>query len=322
MLRPVLLVAALLFACADTSLAQSNEMDASGKRIALSYDDAPRGDSQVFSGQARTAALIQQWKDPDVGPVLIFATTRGMEEASGRERIIDYASAGHLIANHSHSHMWASRTDVADYIADIDRAETLLTGLDNRRPWYRFPFLDEGGYGEDETKALAKRDAYREALAERGLMNGYVTVDTFDWHLDNLWQQALRDGRTVDRDALAKVYADMAVEAANHYDRIALDVLGRRPAHMLLLHENDLAAAFTKEMVAALRADGWTIIDPDTAYADPIASVIPATRYGGDGRVAAIAHDQGKRGAEYFDHWSSTAEGIEKRLEEAGVFSD
>lgn len=227
-----------------------------------------------------------------------------------------------MLANHSHTHMWASRTETPDYIADIDAAEARLDGLPNRRDWFRFPFLDEGGRGDDDIAALDKRDALRDALAERGLKSGYVTVDTYDWHLDRLWQHALRDAKTVDRDALGRVYADLVVDAANHYDRMARDVLDRRPAQVLLLHENDLAAAFTVEMVAALRADGWILIDPDTAFADPIASHLPETRFSGMGRIAAIARDQGRSGADYFDHWSVSEAGIESRLAADGVFTD
>lgn len=327
----VLLVASLVLACApsgktqtmpDTATADTVMKDGPGrKRIALTYDDAPRGDGAIFSGPARTQALLNAWDAADTGPVAIFVTTQGLDRHEGRARIQAYAAAGHLIANHSHSHPWASRTDTVAYIADIDRAETELDSFANRRDWFRFPFLDEGGRGE-AGPALAKRDALRAALKARGLISGYVTVDTYDWHMERLWQQAVRDGRSVDRAALSRIYSDMVVEAANHYDAMSIAVLGRRPAQVLLLHENDLAAAFTVDMVAALRADGWTIIDPDTAFADPIADHLPDTRFSGMGRIAAIARDAGLSGAETFDHWSASEAGIESRMDVAGVFSD
>lgn len=291
------------------------------KRIALTYDDAPRGDGRMFSGTARTQAMIQQWEQAETGPVAVFVTTRGLDTQSGRDRIHAYAAAGHRIANHSHTHMWASRTDTDAYIADLDQAEAALAPFANRRAWFRFPYLDEGGYGDAET-AVPKRDALRAALDTRELMSGYVTVDTFDWHLEQMWQEALRDGKTVDMAALVKVYTDMVVEASAHYDRMAMDVLDRRPAQVLLLHENDLAASFTVEMVTALRADGWTIIDPDTAFADPIAQALPDTRFAGAGRIAALAQDAGREGADYFDHWSASEDGINARLRADAVFTD
>lgn len=313
----VLIATFVSMGCMKTNdVAPDNGTD---KRIALSYDDAPRGDGRVFTGAERTAELIKQWNK--TGPVVIFSTTRELEANGSHDRLRDYAEAGHLIANHSDAHPWASQTEVADYLDGIDRAEARLDGLPNRRPWFRFPYLDEGGYGEDGP-GLEKRDALRAGLAERRLRNGYVTIDTYDWHLDALLQTALRDGRTVDRDALGRVYADMVVEAAEHYDSMALDVLDRRPAQILLLHENDVAALFTDEAVAALRTAGWTIIDPDEAYTDPIAQIQPETRFAGKGRIAAIARDRGRSGAEYFDHWSSDEAGIEARIERERIFSD
>ena len=290
------------------------------KRIALSYDDAPRGDGPRFSGQERTAALLEQFEKASTGPVAMFVTTRGMNSRSGKQRVLDYAGAGHILANHSDRHMWASRTPVKSYVADIDRASKKLEGLPNLRSWYRFPFLDEGVHGE-ENKDGVRRDALRAALDERGLMNGYVTVDTYDWHLEDLWRDAVKAGRSVDMNRLSDVYVAMVVDAGAHYDAMSLDVLGRRPAHVLLLHENDLAASFTVDLANALRAEGWTIISPDEAYADPIAQQIPETLFSGMGRIAALAADSGLSGAEIFDHWSASTEGIEQKVAASGVFS-
>jgi peptidoglycan/xylan/chitin deacetylase (PgdA/CDA1 family) len=315
-----------LVACAtsparpDADVAQTDP-----KQIALTYDDAPRSDGRLFTGVERTQALLAQFEQAKTGPVAIFVTTRGLDRDDGKARIQAYDRAGHRIANHSHTHPWASRTESADFLRDIDEATTRLDGLgplNNRRPWFRFPYLDEGGYGPDKDRARQRREELRTALSARDLRNGYVTVDTYDWHLEALLQSALRDGKRIDKVAVGKFYADMIVEAAEHYDRMAMDVLGRRPAQTLLLHENDLAAAFTVEMVAGLRAAGWEIIDPDAAYRDPIARDDPDTLFAGMGRVAAIAHDKGRRGADYFDHWSSNEAEIEARATAAGLFQD
>ena len=118
-----------------------------------------------------------------------------------------------------------------------------------------------------------------------------------------------------------KAAADMAVEAAEHFDRMALDVIGHRPAQVLLLHENDVAALATDEMVAALREAGWTIISPDEAYQDETLAPDPDTLFSGMGRVASRAFEAGKTGADYLDHWSADEAGIDARLDAAGVFT-
>ena len=72
-----------------------------------------------------------------------------------------------------------------------------------------------------------------------------------------------------DRDALRDLYVEAHVEAAEFYDTLARQAIGRSPAHVMLLHETDIAALWIADLVAALEANGWTIISADEAYADP-----------------------------------------------------
>lgn len=289
------------------------------KQIALTYDDGPLGKGPRYSGRERTDALISQLAEAKTGSVAFFVTTRGLDQAEGVDRIADYAAAGHLIANHSDQHVRASQSSTEDYVADIDRAEARLNRFENRRPWFRFPYLDEGGAIAD-AQSSEKRDALRAALAHRGLLSGYVTIDTYDWHIDALWSDAVRGGRTTNMEALSRVYVDMVVDAAAHYDDLAVAVLGRRPVQVLLLHENDLAASFTTDLVQALRADGWEIVDPDSAFADPIASELPKTLFSGMGRISALAADHGMSDRETLDHWGVSQVAIEDRIRSTGAF--
>jgi len=270
----------------------------------------------MFTGTERTQRIIDALAEAKTGPTVFFVTTRGLvQQDEGRDRIEKFAAAGHLIANHSHRHPWLSELTLADYLADLDQAEGLIADFDNKRDWFRFPFLDE------ERNDLAKRDAMRQALADRGLLSGYVTVDTYDWHIAALLNEALRNDREVNLDALREVYVAMVVDAAEHYAELSDEWLGRQPAHVLLLHENDPAALFIADAVAGLRDAGWTIISPDEAYADPIAEQLPETLFAGMGRVSALAYDKGARGADTFDHWSASRKGIEERLATSGAIA-
>ncbi len=256
------------------------------KRIALSFDDAPRGTGPMFSGNERSEALIAALAKVNAGPVAFFVTTKNLDLNDNRVRIGSYAKAGHLIANHSHNHPWLHKIDAKTYIEGIDTAESLLEGFDNRRPWFRFPYLDEG-------RTLEKRDKVRQALTKRGLKNGYVTVDNFDWYLEQKWLEAAQSQQNVDLDALRLVYIDVLVGAVDFFDSLARETLDRSPAHVLLLHENDLAALFIDDLVVELRKQGWEIISPDEAYQDPIASKTPQTLMAGEGLVAALAVEKG-----------------------------
>lgn len=256
------------------------------KRIAISFDDAPLPDGPLFTGTERAERILAGLKGAGVEQAAFFVTTGNIDRPEDDARVRRYAVAGHLIANHSHTHKWLSRVTSDDYIADIDRAERELRRFPNRRSWFRFPFLNE-------SPDLAKRDAVRAALAKRGLANGYVTVDTWDWALVNLIASAKKAGREIDMNALRDLYLETMLSAVDTYEGLAQEALGRSPVHVLLAHENDLQALFIADLVAALRKRGWTIVSPDTAYQDPIARTEPDTLHNGNGRVAALAAVKG-----------------------------
>lgn len=293
-----LVLAVLLMLAAAPASAQES------KRIALSFDDVPRHAGGFMTPDERTAALIKGLRQAEVEQAAFFVTTGNLEHdygKGGEARIRAYAAAGHVIGNHSHTHGWLWNGDVAAYIADLDKAEAWLADKPGKRPWYRFPYLDEG-------RDPARRDALRAALRQRGLLNGYVTVDNFDWAIDNLASKALGEERAIDRDALRDFYIETIVQTADFNDRIARETFGRSPAHVLLLHETDLNALFIVDLAEGLRAAGWTIIPIDEAYRDPIAQVEPDTLYLGGGRVAALANIAGREPASLVHERTDEAE--------------
>ena len=278
----ILLIMAMVAAIPSQAQAQ--------RRIAISFDGAPRSAGAWLTPDGRTSMLIAGLREAGVPQAAFFVNPGFLaraDGAGGEARIAAYVAAGHVIANHGFSHQRLSATAVDVYIADIDAAEVWLADRPGRRPWFRFPYLDEGRADR------VKRDALRAALAQRGLSNGYVTIDASDWNIENLTKAAVAAGTPIDRTRLRDHYVRAHVEAADFYDRLAVQTLGRSPAHMLLLHETDIAALFIADLVAALRADGWTIIGADEAYADPIARAIPETRSAQGTLIEAMAWERG-----------------------------
>ncbi|MES2120543.1 MAG: polysaccharide deacetylase family protein [Pseudomonadota bacterium] len=245
---------------------------AADKRIALSFDDVPRGRGAFFTPDERTKRLIAGLRQAGVKQAAFFVVPGQIgrkDGVGGAERIAAYVAAGHVIANHSFTHRHLNQLSAEEYLADLDRAEAWLKGREGRRPWFRFPFLDEGGPDK------AKRDAVRAGLKARGLINGYVTAEGSDWNIETLTQQAKAAGKSMDMAALRDLYVETMVGAADFADQLSQKTWGRQPAQVFLLHETDVAALFVADLAAALRKDGWTIITADEAYADPIARLAP-----------------------------------------------
>ena len=85
----------------------------------------------------------------------------------------------------------------------------------------------------------------------------------------------------------------MLLDYITFYDEIAQKALGRSPKHVLLLHENDLAAFFLIDLIQHIRDQNWTIISSLDPFSDPISQIEPDTLFNGQGRVAALAHALG-----------------------------
>lgn len=257
------------------------------RRIALSFDDVPRGAGAFLDREDRSRRLIAALREARVHQVVFFVNPgRVAPGDAGEAMIAAYVKAGHVIADHSFSHPHLSKLSAEAYLADVDKAEAWLKGRAGYRPWFRFPFLDEGGPDK------VKRDAVRAGLAARGLRNGHVTAESSDWNIEALTIEAKRAGKTMDMDGLRDLYVESHVEAANFADALMVKAIGRSPVHMMLLHETDLAAMYIGDLVRALRKQGWEIVTADEAMADPVYAAMPDVPWANGTLTEAIAWEK------------------------------
>lgn len=279
--------------------------------IAFTFDDAPRSSKEMLTADERTQMLIKNLKAAKIPDVVFFIKTSNINNESNR-RLKSYIQAGYHFANHSHSHFDSHKVDVEAYVQDIKKAHDILSGFANFLPYYRYPLLHEG-------KTRETRDKINKYLIELGYMNGYVTVDNYDWYMDTMLQRAVKEGRKINFQTLKKAYVDSLWESISFYDSISRQVLGRSVKHVLLLHENDMAALFVGDLAAHIRNNGWKIISPSEAYSDPISKMIPDVLFNNQGRVAAIAREKGYKGRQLV-HESEDVEYLEELFEKRGVF--
>ena len=255
------------------------------QQIALTFDDAPTADGPVFSGEERTEHILGHLREHEVSHAAFFVITGNLDEG-GRKRLARYTDYGHFVANHTHTHRRILDLGLQGYSEDITAANRILRPMRGFKPWFRYPFLDEG-------RSTGTRDSLRSLLQTLNLNNGYVTIDNYDWYLNSLLRKAVTEGKTIDLEKLRQVYIDHVWTSIRFYDSIARSTLGLSPKHVLLLHENDLTAYFLGDLLSHIKAQGWKIISPAEAYDDPIARMVPDVLFNGQGRVAAIAHAKG-----------------------------
>jgi peptidoglycan-N-acetylglucosamine deacetylase len=281
------------------------------QQIAITFDDAPTGNGPLLSGAERTQKILQHLKTEGVRQAAFFVVTQHTETL-GTDRLLEYARHGHLLANHSHAHQWIRAIGASNYIKGIAKADSILRLLPNYSHFYRYPFLDEG-------KTRPVRDSIRNGLKSLGLANGYVTVDNYDWFINGLIRKAQNDNLEVDFQKLKEVYIEHIWNSIVFYENIAKTIIGRSPKHVLLLHENDLAAHFLGDLLRHIKSKGWEIISVEDAYSDPISEEIPDVLFNGQGRVAAIANSKGVAPAKLIQE-SEDEVYLENLLKEKKVF--
>ena len=258
------------------------------KEIAITFDDSPRAAQGYFDGPTRASKLIKALKQHDVEQVAFFSVSKKLDE-EGKERLTTYSEAGHIIANHTHSHPDINKLSFQEYKNDFIMADSLLNHYENFRKWLRYPYLREGD-------TVEKRDGMRELLKEKGYINAYITLNNYDWYIETLFQKAVKDKVEIDYDALRQFYVSVMMESIQYYEQMAVKHLGRSPKQVLLLHEMDISALFIGDLVDELRKQGWSIITPEHAYTDPIAAYkAEKLMKFNPGRIGEIARNKGQK---------------------------
>jgi peptidoglycan-N-acetylglucosamine deacetylase len=262
---------------------------ASRKEIAFTFDDVPRSPGAFLTPVERRRKLIALL-DGSCIQAAFFANPGHLENPNDlalADSITDYGHAGHLLGNHGFLHPALSETAIEPFMRDVDQAAAWLEGRPNAKPWFRFPFLDE------ESNDLEKRDAVRTALQARRIWPAPVTIDVWDWNLEERSLQATKAGQAIDQGALMALFVGMHADAARAADRQAQILFGRSMAQVFLLHEADVTVLGLPPLIARLRADGWVLVSPGRAYEDPVYQIQPAKLPSGGPLLDALERDLG-----------------------------
>lgn len=267
-------------------------VNASGPAVAFSFDDGfdPRHNAQAVE---QNLAILSALDDAGVHAIL-FPAGHIVDSPQGLALVHAWGAAGHAIGNHSYSHsnLASDAVSLSAYIADAARNQALLEDQPGWVKRFRFPYLKEGDTAE-------KRDGFRNWLAESGYASGAVSIDASDWYYNTRflrWHRAHPDADTTPfRDA----YLAHLLDRAQYYDGLSRQVLGRSVKHVLLLHTNAINADFLPDIIAMFRAQGWNIVSPQDAYADPVYArtidVLPA----GESILWSLAKRKGIGGLRY-----------------------
>lgn len=127
--------------------------------VALTFDDGPHREC--------TAALLDGLKERGI-PATFFLMGQNIE--GNEDLVLRMKEEGHLIGNHSYSHVQLTRESQGDVLKALEKTENLIFQITGQRPDYvRPPFGD-----------------WNEKLGEASdLLPVLWSVDSLDWKLKN-----------------------------------------------------------------------------------------------------------------------------------------
>lgn len=242
---------AALASCGDVGLGSQSHRHQ--KQMAITLDDFNLGFDISLSQAERHRNILEAFEavgHKGAG----FVTGEFVNSDWGQKVVQDWLKAGHVIANHTWSHPHANETDTSAYLANIQRNQDYLDGVDGTSDYFRFPFLDDGRDRDQQMALFA-------GLEEMDLIPAPVTIGTIDWFTTSRVEAALRSNPKTDLKPYRDYYVEMCVMLSNHWDQVALNLGYMSLPHLMLIHHNVLNGYFLKDVLLALKADGWSFID-------------------------------------------------------------
>ncbi|TCP37559.1 peptidoglycan/xylan/chitin deacetylase (PgdA/CDA1 family) [Sphingomonas sp. BK235] len=238
--------------------------------IAVTFDDLPVAGPSGPIGNSRTLtqhllAGLRRQHIPAIGFVN-EVQLEGPERAQRIALLADWLDAGMTLGNHGYSHLSFTVTPTEAYIADAARGERVTRPLMAARGliehFYRHPYLETG-------TTVDARSRFEAWLAAHGYRVAPVTMENSDWRFAARYDEALARHDPAEAKRIAAAYLSFTGRAVAWYRAAALDLLGRRPALILLLHANRLNAASIDALARVLRHHQLRFVTLDAALTDP-----------------------------------------------------
>jgi peptidoglycan/xylan/chitin deacetylase (PgdA/CDA1 family) len=261
---------------------------ASRPRIAISLDDPNTSDTPLLDWNTRNENILSALKKHNL-QAAIFVCGMRVDDENGLILLKRLDEAGHLICNHSYSHLYfnSNKIELSAYVYDFYKGDSVISKFSNFTKLYRFPYLKEGN-------TIEKRDGFRKILNDEGYKNGYVSIDASDWYVDQRLREKLKIDLDADLTPYKNFYLGHMYERTMYYDNLAREITGRQIDHVILMHHNLLNALFLDDLIQMFEEKGWQIINISRAYKDSVYSEMPEILPAGESIVWALAKQTGK----------------------------
>lgn len=260
MVRKSLVVAAILISV--TSYCYADE----GREIAITIDDLPLVASKMDTpgnqkrSTERFMRIIQALKENNV-PATGFVIAGSI--AKGQWAFLEeFHNAGFQIGNHTYSHKNLNQTNADKYIADVDKADKMLTPLFTEPKYFRYPYLAEGN-SQSKPKVLGY-------LKENHYTIAPVTIDSKDYRFNEQLYHIPYRAREAYVQKLKTSYLNYIWNQTLIAEKRAA---GKPVRQILLIHANLLNSYVLGDIIQMYKSHGYTFISLTEALKNPAPSL-------------------------------------------------
>ena len=169
------------------------------------------------------------------------------------------------MADHTYSHRGLNTTPIAEYEADILKADDRLRRLTGQEKieFFRSPMLQTGPVPETKQRLES-------FLAAHGYRQSPVTFDNSDWMFAYVLAHARKQGDDQQMQRVKAEYVPYMESVIAFFERRSLELVGRDFPQILLIHANDLNAELLPQHSRNVAKRGYDFISLRQALQDPV----------------------------------------------------
>lgn len=239
-------------------------------QAAFTLDDLPLWPHSAYpagySAEGIAEALIDALDRNGIRGVYAFSNSWALLERPELAGVLDrWVSAGHHVANHTHSHPTLNDVGADRYIEEIDLADKHLEPWLCKAPgrYFRYTLNLWGNTEEKRRRVKAHLEARDYTITE-------VTTWFYEWRWNAAFETCLAKGDRAGIEFLKRSFLDYAVAQLRYDMATASEWFGRDIKGVTLGHNVPFFADVASDLFARLIDAGLEFIPLEEAAADPV----------------------------------------------------
>lgn len=237
------------------------------REIAITIDDLPLVASKMDTpgnqqrSTERFMKIIEAFTKNNV-PATGFVIAGAIEKGQW-EFLEKFRDAGLSLGNHTYSHHGLNQMGADKYMADVERADKVLTPILTQPKYFRYPYLAEGN--------KVSKPKVMEYLAEHDYIVAPVTIDSKDYEFNaQLYKVRYRDRENY-IPKMKKRYLDYIWKATLKAEKKAD---GKPVKQILLIHANLLNSYLLDDVIQMYKQNGYEFITLTDALKNPAPAIV------------------------------------------------